>query len=135
MKYHTGGHCHRHADHTAYKCSAEAEMGDRLATINIGRKGGGCCALSGRGAGSPSNTIWPEPRSTCCMRYISHKNWFCASAAFTRGSWKRSVVALSRNGGTKSAELNCAITTSHFSNAVMIVSWCTGLLFYTVMVT
>ena len=28
-----------------YGCSAVAEMGDRLATIDVGRKVGGCCAL------------------------------------------------------------------------------------------
>ena len=39
--------------HNVRKCSAVAEMGDRLATIDMGRKeGGGCC------------TIWPWPRST-----------------------------------------------------------------------
>ena len=32
-------------------------MGDRLATIDMDRKGG-CCAPFG-GAGSPSNTMWP----------------------------------------------------------------------------
>jgi len=26
------------------KCSAAAEMGDRLATVDMGRKEGGCCA-------------------------------------------------------------------------------------------
>ena len=39
-------------------------MGDRLATIDIGRKEGGCCAPFGGGrAESPSNTTWPGPRS------------------------------------------------------------------------
>jgi len=33
------------------------------------------------------------------------------------------AVALSRHGGTKWAELKYAVMTSHFSNAVMIVSW------------
>ena len=32
------------------------------------------------------------------------------------------AVALSKNGGTKRAELKCAVTVSRFSNAVMIVS-------------
>jgi len=40
-------------------------MGDRLVTIDIGRKeGGGCCAPSESGAGSPSNAMWPGLRST-----------------------------------------------------------------------
>jgi len=40
-------------------------MGDRLATIDMGRKVGGDCCAPFRGAGSPSNTVWPAvPRST-----------------------------------------------------------------------
>jgi len=46
-----------------YKCSAVDEMGDRLATIDIGRKFGSC-ALLGGGDGSPCNTVRPGPRST-----------------------------------------------------------------------
>ena len=49
------------------KSSAVAEMGDRLATIDIRQNvRGGCCApFRERGAaGSPSNTISPGPRST-----------------------------------------------------------------------
>jgi len=44
--------------------SAAAEMGDRFATIDIGRKvgGGGCCAPFRGGAGFPSNTMSPGPR-------------------------------------------------------------------------
>ena len=62
------------------KCSAIAEMGDRvttvaflrrvqiflltyLLTIDMGRKFGGCAALWGA-AGSLSNTMWPGPRPT-----------------------------------------------------------------------
>jgi len=48
-----------------YKNSAVAEMGDRLATIDMGRKVGGLlCPFSRRGAGSPSNTMTPGPRPT-----------------------------------------------------------------------
>jgi len=37
----------------------------RLATKDMGRKLGGCCASFWRGgAGSPSNTMWPGPRPT-----------------------------------------------------------------------
>jgi len=43
------------------KSSAVAEMGDRLATISMGRKWRGAAV----GAGSPSNTTWPGPRPTC----------------------------------------------------------------------
>jgi len=40
------------------KCSAVADVGDRLATIYVGRRGGGrCCAPFEGGAGSPSNTM------------------------------------------------------------------------------
>ena len=44
------------------KCSAVAEMGDRLATIDMGRKLGGLCPFGG--AGSTFNTMWPGPRPT-----------------------------------------------------------------------
>jgi len=38
-----------------------AEMGDRLATIDMGRKVGAAVPLSVGGAGSPSNTVtWAE---------------------------------------------------------------------------
>jgi len=38
-------------------------MGDRLATMDMGRKGG-CCAPSRGGVGSPSNTMSPGQRPT-----------------------------------------------------------------------
>ena len=38
-------------------------MGERLATIDKAEKRGAAVPLSG-GAGSPSNTMWPGPRST-----------------------------------------------------------------------
>jgi len=42
------------------KGSAVAEMGDRFAAIDMGRKVGGCCAhFRDGGAGSPSNTVLP----------------------------------------------------------------------------
>jgi len=43
------------------KCSAVAEMGDRLATIDLGQKLG-AVPLMGE-AGSPCNTIFPGPRA------------------------------------------------------------------------
>jgi len=50
--------------HKFDKSSAVAEMGDRLATIDMGRKVGAAVPLFGEGAGSLSNTMWPEPRPT-----------------------------------------------------------------------
>jgi len=42
-----------------------AEMGHRLATIDMGRKLGSCVPFSGEGgAGSPSSTMWPGLRLT-----------------------------------------------------------------------
>jgi len=38
---------------------------EKLATIDTDRKLGGCAPL-GRGDGSPSNTMWPGTRPTCC---------------------------------------------------------------------
>jgi len=49
------------------KCLAVAEMGDRLATIDMGLKEGAAAPLSdgaGEGARSSSNTMWPGPSST-----------------------------------------------------------------------
>jgi len=49
----------------AYKSSAVAEMGDRLITIDAGRKvGGGLLCPFPWGAGSPSNAVSPESRPT-----------------------------------------------------------------------
>jgi len=42
------------------KCSAVAEMDDRLATINTGQKLGAVPLFGG--AGSPANTMLPGPR-------------------------------------------------------------------------
>ena len=47
-----------------YKSSATAEMGDRLATIDVGQKWGLLCPFLWGGAGSPSNTMSPGPRPT-----------------------------------------------------------------------
>jgi len=44
------------------KCSAGAEMGDCLATTDMGRNLGGCAHWGG--VGSASNTMLPEPRPT-----------------------------------------------------------------------
>jgi len=49
---------------TYNKSSEVAEMGDRLATIDMGRKVGVCCVLSVGGAGSSSNTMSPWSRPT-----------------------------------------------------------------------
>jgi len=54
----------------------------RLATIDMGRKLGALHLFEGRGAGSPSSTMWPGPRPTCMTNVIlihpaplSHKRW------------------------------------------------------------
>ena len=46
------------------KSLAVAEMGDRLATIDMGRKAGAAVPLSVGGAESRSNTVWPRPKPT-----------------------------------------------------------------------
>jgi len=46
-----------------------AEMGDRLATTDTGQKLV-AVPLWGGGAGSPSNAMWPRPRSTCMPSFI-----------------------------------------------------------------
>ena len=51
------------------KSSAVAEMGDRLATIDVGRKLVDVVPLWG-GAGSSSNTMWPGSRPTCIPSVI-----------------------------------------------------------------
>jgi len=45
------------------KGSAVAEMGDRLATTDMGRNLG-LCLFWGEGTGSPSSTMWPGPMPT-----------------------------------------------------------------------
>ena len=47
-----------------HKSSAVAEMGDCLATIDMGQKLGAVPLLGGR-VGSPSNTMSPWPKPTC----------------------------------------------------------------------
>ena len=77
------------------KCSAVAEMGDRLATIDKGRKLGGLCPFGG--AGSTFNTMWPGPRPTFVPSGILihpavwpqqtwAENWG-GLCPFRRGSW------------------------------------------------
>jgi len=62
--------CYRFTSrHSAYeshgnKSSAVAEMGDHLATIDMGQKVRGCCVSFRGGAGSPSNTMSPGLRPT-----------------------------------------------------------------------
>jgi len=46
------------------KSSAVAEMGNRLATVDMGRKVMGLLCPPGGWVGSPSNTVWPGPRPT-----------------------------------------------------------------------
>ena len=52
-----------HRPHSSlYECSAVAQMVDRLATKDMGRKLGAVPLFGG--AGSPSNTMSPGPRPT-----------------------------------------------------------------------
>jgi len=44
--------------------SSAVEMGDRFATIDMGRKVGGGLLCPFRGAGFPSNTMWSGPMPT-----------------------------------------------------------------------
>jgi len=71
-----------------YKSSAVAEMGDRLATIEMGRKVAVAVPLSvGGGAGSPFNTMWPgrttstkshlDPSSRLVTTDMGRKLWSC----------------------------------------------------------
>ena len=46
------------------KCSAVAEMCDRLATIDMAENCALCPFWPFGGPGSPSNTVWPGPRPT-----------------------------------------------------------------------
>jgi len=52
------------------KSSAVAEMGDRLATIDMGGKLEAVSLFEGDLHGSPSNTMWPGPRPTCTTSFI-----------------------------------------------------------------
>ena len=53
------------AKHVSSKSSAYvSEMGDRLATRDMGKKCGAAVPLSVVGTASPSNTMWPGPRPT-----------------------------------------------------------------------
>ena len=46
------------------KSSAVAQMGDRLATVDMGRKCGRAAVVDWVPNRSPSNTMWPGPRHT-----------------------------------------------------------------------
>ena len=98
---------------TVYKCSAVAEMGDRLATIDMDRKlagilihpavspqrtwaeNWGLCALPslGRVAGSPPNTMWPGPRPTSVSSGIlTHPTIWPQYTNVTDRQWSSSIV-------------------------------------------
>jgi len=64
MHVHNATQCIMLASILSDKSSAIiAEMGDRLAAIDMGRKVGSCCApFRGGGAGPPSNTMSLRPR-------------------------------------------------------------------------
>ena len=55
----------------ANKSSAVDQMGDRLATIDVGRKLGGVPPYFGGGGGAGyCDTMWPEPRPTSVPSFI-----------------------------------------------------------------
>ena len=55
----------------ANKSSAVNQIGDHLATIDMGRKLGGVSLFSGGGAElGPHNTMWPELRPTSMPSFI-----------------------------------------------------------------
>jgi len=56
--------------HIVDKSSAVAEMGDRLATVDMGRKVEGCCVPFRGEAGSPSNTMLCGPRPAYLPSFI-----------------------------------------------------------------
>jgi len=63
-----------------YSSSALADIGDRLLTIDMGRKvGRAAVPLSEGGAGSPSNRTWTVPRSTSLPSCILIHSSFLAS--------------------------------------------------------
>jgi len=55
--------CAKNGDHTIYKSSAVAEMGDRGHNRHGPKRGGGAVPLS-RSAENPANTMWHAPMST-----------------------------------------------------------------------
>ena len=61
----------------ANKSSAVDQIGDRLATIDMGRKSGGVPPFfgGGGGAGPPSNTMWPMPTSVPSFILVHPTVW------------------------------------------------------------
>jgi len=92
------------ASHGNNKCSAVAEMGDCLATIDMGQKSWGRGAVLpfwAVGTGSPSNIMWPGPRPTFVPNGIS-----IHPAVLPQQTWdKNSIgeVAVPHGGGAGSA--------------------------------
>jgi len=56
------------------KSSVVAEMGDRLATIDMGRRERVLCPFRGGGSWAPSNTMWPGPRSTSVQPFRHNRH-------------------------------------------------------------
>jgi len=56
--------CLQHTDIDMNKSSAVSQMGDRGHNRHGPKRGGNSCAPFAGGAESPSNTMWPGPRST-----------------------------------------------------------------------
>jgi len=88
---------HKPSETLVNKCSAVAEMGDRLATIDMGRKLG-TVSLLGRGAGSPCNTMRPGPRSTLVPSCI-----LIHPVVWPQQTWAEILWAVPLRGGVGSA--------------------------------
>ena len=72
------------------KCLAIAETGDRVPTIDRPYKpniGVGQCPFGG-GARSPSNTMWPGPRSSCTISNFSTHKHCCELIRYSNTYWK-----------------------------------------------
>jgi len=61
------------------------------------KKGGGCCAPFAGGAGFPSNTMWPGPRSTSLPSGV-----FIHPAIWPQQTWAENWGAVPRLGGVGS---------------------------------
>jgi len=101
------------------KCSAVAEMGDHLAIIDMGQKLG-TVPLSGGGAGSPSNTMWPAlmPASLPRGILIHPAVWPQQTRAENRG--EEAVPLWGRGGGSPSDTMWPALMPAALPRGILI---------------
>ena len=81
---------------SSYKSSAVAEMGDRGHNRHGPKRGGWLLCPFCRGAGSPSNTMWPGPRSTSVPHGVFIHPDVCPQPKET---WTENCGAVSLLGG------------------------------------